>query len=289
MLQELTWLDILIAIFLALSLMQGIRAGLIRSVFTIAGLAAGLGAAIVYYVDGSRLILGHFNLPIFIADSASFILIFSIIALLVHFVGTLLSLLTRLTPLKLIDKLGGGGAGLLIGLAAIGIFLILLIAFPILPGVQDHVAQSSLALHIVENTHLILAAVSDLLPVDLPHLAIHPEDLAGYLNSAGAAESELHYHDIDFAALEGTACFVCNGPVEFLGYLNNDMGSYSPKFACTECGRTSDGCQTYEGYHLMYEKCPVELGNLGYRFDCGVWTNNAYHRPGGPCPTCGAE
>ncbi len=288
-LQELNWIDILIAIFLDLSLAQGIKSGLIRSIFTIAGIAAGLMAAIIYYVEGSSLILDYVSIPRFMADTISFILVFSIIALLIHFTGTLVGLVTHFTPLRIVDKVGGGGAGLVIGLAVVGVLLILLIAFPIFPGVQDYVEQSSLAFHIVDSTQIILGTVSDLLPVELPNLTIHPEDLAGYFNNGRTAESITHHHDIDFAALEGTACFVCEGPVEFLGYLNNNKGSYSPKFVCTECERTSDGCQTYEGYHLMYEQCPVELGNQGYRLDCGVWTNHSYHRPAGPCPTCGAE
>lgn len=287
--QELNWIDILIAIFLAVAMVQGIRTGLIRSIFTIAGLAAGLGAASAYYVEVSSLILGYLNLPAFLADAASFILIFSITTLSVHFLGSLLFLVIRITPLRLIDKLGGGGAGLVIGLAVMGVVLILLISFPLFPGVQDHVEQSTLALQIVDHTHFVLDTFSELLPVELPRLALHPEDLAGYFNNAGALDREIYHHDVDFAALEGTACFVCEGPVEFLGFMNNNKGSYSPKFTCIECGRTSDGCQTYEGYHLMYEQCPVELGNRGYRFDCGIWTNHSYHRPSGPCPTCGTE
>jgi len=289
MLQNFNWIDIIIAIFLSISLIQGIRTGLIRSVFTIVGIAAGLAIAIVYYVDGSRLILDLINLPRFIADSVSFIILFSVTAVLIHILGFFVALVTRFSPLRLIDKIGGGGVGLVIGFAVVGVFLLLLIAFPVFPGIQDYVEQSSLAPYLVDHTELIMGMVSDFLPVDLPRLTIHPEDLAGYFNNAAVVESEARYHDIDFAALDGAACFVCGGPVEFQGFLNNDKGSYSPKFVCTDCGRTSDGCQTFEGYHQMYNKCPVELGNQGYRFDCGIWTNHSYHRPGGPCPVCGAE
>lgn len=288
MLQDLNWIDILIGLFLIISLVQGIKAGLIKSIFTIAGIAAGLMVAIVYYVDGSRLILDFFDLPPFMADSISFILLFSATSVLIHALGFLAALVTRFSPLKLVDKIGGAGAGLVVGLAVVGVVLILLIAFPIFSAFPDYVEHSALAPYIIENTELIMRTLSDLLPMEIPQLAIHPEDLAGYFNNAALIENEIHYHDIDFAALEGTACFVCDGPVEYLGFLNNDKGSYSPKFICTECGRTSDGCQTYEGYHQMYNQCPVELGNQGYRFDCGIWTNFGYHRPTGPCPTCGA-
>ena len=289
MLYEYHWLDILIAIFLVISIIQGVKAGLIKSIFSIAGIAAGLGVAIVYYVEGSNLVLSLINLPRFIADSLSFIILFSITAVLIHAFGFVVALVTRFSPLRLVDKIGGGGAGLVIGLGVVGVILLLLIAFPIFGGIQDYLEQSAIAPFIAENTELVIGGFSNLLPVDLPSLTIYPEDLAGYFNDTAAAGYSSYHQNIDFATLDGTACFVCGGPVEFMGLLNNDMGSYSPKFTCTECGRTSDGCQTYEGYHQMYEICPVELGNRGYRFDCGVWTNHSYHRPAGPCLTCGFE
>ncbi len=285
---DLHWLDIIIALFLLISLIQGIKSGLVKSIFSIAGIAVGIGVAIAYYVEGSNQILKIIDLPAFIADSVSFILLFSITAILIHILGSLVAVATVFSPVKLLDKIGGGGVGVLIGVGIVGIFLILLIAFPVFGGVIDYVDQSTFAPYIISNTEFMIEAISTILPVDLPSLTLHPEELAGFFNNS-VIENEIHYHDIDFASLESTACFVCDGEVEFLGFLENGRGSHSPKFVCTECGRTSDGCQTYEGYHLMYEQCPVELGNRGYRFDCGIWTNHSYHRPTGPCLYCGAE
>ena len=285
---DLHWLDIIIALFLLISLIQGIKSGLVKSIFSIAGIAVGIGVAIAYYVEGSNQILKIIDLPAFIADSVSFILLFSITAILIHILGSLVAVATVFSPVKLLDKIGGGGVGVLIGVGIVGIFLILLIAFPVFGGVIDYVDQSTFAPYIISNTEFMIEAISTILPVDLPSLTLHPEELAGFFNNS-VIENEIHYHDIDFASLESTACFVCDGEVEFLGFLENGRGSHSPKFVCLDCGRTSDGCQTYEGYHLMYEQCPVELGNRGYRFDCGIWTNHSYHRPTGPCLYCGAE
>jgi uncharacterized membrane protein required for colicin V production len=281
-----TWLDITIAIFLLLSLLQGIRAGLIRSVFTIAGIAVGLTVAIKYYAVIGGIILQYVDLPQLIADSLAFIALFSLLSATVHLVGSLVALITRFSLIKLLDKLGGSATGLAIGAALAGVTLILFTAFPIFDGFQNHVDQSFLAPPIVETTEMLYEELSDALPLDLPVLKVHSEDLNSYFSTI----STYGEHDsVDFRALDGATCFVCGSPVQFLGFVENGKGSISPKFICGNCGRTSDGCQTYEGYHEMYDQCPVELGNQGYRLDCGIWTNNSYHRPGGPCPVCGTE
>jgi len=280
------WLDVVIALLLALSLLQGIRAGLIRSVFSILGITVGLTAAIIYYVRVSEWLLSHVGMPQFMADAFGFFAIFALTATAVHLAGSFFAVITRIRLFRAMDKACGSAVGLLIGLAVVGVLLILLTAFPLFPGFQDHIEQSSLAPAIIETTHLLYSEVSAHLSLEIPRLAIHPEELAEHINDIDIYSD---HSGVNYAGLNGAACFVCYEPVEFLGYLDNRLGSVSPKFVCTECERTSDGCQTYEGYHLMYEDCPVILGNRGYRFDCGIWTNYSYHRPLGPCAYCGAN
>lgn len=280
------WLDVVIIIFLLAAIIQGLNSGLIRSVFGIAGIAAGLTAAIKYYARGSGLLLEFISLPKFIADFLVFIFLFAAVVSTAYLVGALFATITRIRLLKAVDKAGGLASGLVIGLAVVGVCLILLTAFPLFTGFQDHIEQSSLAEPIIDRTRVVYDELSGLLALELPRLTFYPEDLSSYQNEI----SHVNEHsDVDFKALDGTACFVCGGPVDYLGLLNNSKGSISPKFICSQCGRTSDGCQTYEGYHVMYHQCPVILGNQGYRLDCGIWTNHSYHRPAGPCPVCGAE
>ncbi len=286
---EFNWIDAAIAVFLIVSLIQGIRTGLIRSIFTVVGIAAGLTAAILCYARISSLLLNYLSLPGFIADTVSFIFLFSVTAVLIHCVGSLFALITRFSLIRAVDRIGGGGTGLVIGLFITGVLLILLTAFPVFSGFQHHVDQSTLAPPIIENTANFYEELTELLPVDIPRLTAYPEDLVNYFHNMESAEIDPSHPEIDFAKLDGTACFVCDGPVEFLGFPDNKLDSFSPKFICSDCGRTSDGCQTYEGYHQMYGNCPVEMGNRGYRFDCGIWTNHSYHRPSGPCPVCGKE
>lgn len=289
MLEGYNWLDLIIFVIVAAAVIKGIRAGLIRSVFNVAGLVIGFLAAVSYYAPTGSMILRHINLPQIIADVLSFIVIFAVTTAAVHLVGSLVAVLTKIRLFRFADRVGGSAAGLLIGFILVGIILIMITAFPLFNGFHDQIEESYLAPTIVENTQQAYEELGKLLPVELPQLTSFPEELSSYLSVISTRSEHSDHHRVNFKELEGATCFVCGGPVEFIGYLDNNMQSVSPKFICTECDRTSDGCQTYEGYHEMYQVCPVELGKLGYRFDCGVWTNHSYHRPTGPCAVCGAE
>jgi len=288
-LEGYNWLDLIIFVIVAAAVIKGIRAGLIRSVFNVAGLVIGFLAAVSYYAPAGSMILRHINLPQIIADVLSFIVIFAVTTAAVHLVGSLVAVLTKIRLFRFADRVGGSAAGLLIGFILVGIILIMITAFPLFNGFHDQVEESYLAPTIVENTQQAYEELGKLLPVELPQLTSFPEELSSYLSVISTRSEHSDHHRVNFKELDGATCFVCGGPVEFIGYLDNNMQSVSPKFICTECDRTSDGCQTYEGYHEMYQVCPVELGKLGYRFDCGVWTNHSYHRPTGPCAVCGAE
>ncbi len=283
---NLNWLDIVIAVFLLLSLLQGIRTGMIRSVFTIAGIAAGLTVAVKYYAAGSELFLEAVAIPYIVSDVISFIMIFSAVALIVHYMGTTFASITRFSLFKAVDKVGGVATGLAVGLALVGVVLIILTAFPIFSAFPDHFAQSRFGPPIVETTQIVYEELTERLPLNLPRLSVHTEDLSAYFTES---REYLEHGRLDFKSLDGATCFVCHAPVQFVGYLENGLGSISPKFVCSSCGRTSDGCQTYEGYHLMYDECPVILGQRGYRLDCGIWTNHSYHRPTGVCTYCGTQ
>lgn len=280
------WLDLIILIIMAAAIIQGVRAGLIRSIFSVAGLAAGFLAAVSYYAPAGSMILRHINLPQIIADVLSFIVIFAVTTAAVHLVGSLVAVLTRIRLFKFADRVGGIAAGLLIGFTIIGIVLIVITAFPLFNGLHEQIEQSHLAPPIVENTQQVYEELGEMLPVELPQLTTFPEELSSYLSIINTRSEQSEHQRVNFKELDGATCFVCGEEVEFLGYLDNDMNSLSPKFICSGCGRTSDGCQTYEGYHEMYQVCPVELGLRGYRFDCGVWSNRSYHRPTGPCVVC---
>jgi putative intracellular protease/amidase len=80
----------------------------------------------------------------------------------------------------------------------------------------------------------------------------------------------------------GWTCAVCGGRVVFLAF-GHEPRPRVPLFACTACGRQSDGCQTFEGHHLLYGYCPL-AENVSSR--CGYWLGE-WARPRGACPVCG--
>lgn len=278
--QFINWLDIAIAAALVLTLLLGIRAGLIRSIFNIAGVAAGLILAFRFFEYMSTLLLSFTSMSKFIADFVSFVVIFSFAAVAFHLLGSFLTSVKGFKSFKLIDRIGGSAAGLAVGLAIISIILVFLTAFPIFAEFQELFDRSYLAPPIVEAAYGVYGQLSEQLP-----MSEYPDKIIGYVSSLSGSPD---HNEVGFVSLDGATCFVCQEPVEFIGFFNQ-KGSVYPKFVCTGCGRTSHGCQTYEGYHEMFDRCPVELGNRGYHIDCEIWPNYDNRRPGGTCTVCGTE
>ena len=283
---NINWLDLVIVILLILSLIQGIRVGLIRSVFNIAGIVAGIAVAMSYYTPLASFILEYISLPRIGVEIFSFVVIFSLTAVIINLAGSLFYSVTGFSLIRIVDKIGGSTVGVAIGVVLIGVFLILLTSFPVYAEFPDHVEKSCMAPTIINITTSLYDHLSTILPFNLPRIATYPESLGSYVSNVSIYTD---HKSVDFKGLDGATCFACGEPVTFLGFLDNGKGSISPKFLCSGCGRTSDGCQTYEGYHAMYDVCPVELSKQGYRFDCGIWTNHRYIKPIGTCPVCGAE
>ncbi len=279
----MNWIDLVILVLLAAALLRGLATGLIISFFNLVSIAGGLAVAAHCYSNISNLLIEHFNISAWSADIIGFITPLFIFIALVQLIAAAVSGITRFRPLRWLDRAGGAAAGLLIGAVGIGIILILLTAIPVSAAFHESLAASLLAPKLESAAHRLYEQAEVLLPLNMPRLAFHPEELSGGRLPMAGSERRL----IDFSELDGSTCIVCEGEVRFLGYFRNDYHTLSPKYECSSCGRTSDGCQTFEGHHLLYGQCPAVLGRQGYRFDCGIWTNGYFHRPTGRCPVCG--
>jgi uncharacterized membrane protein required for colicin V production len=282
----LNWMDAGIVLIVLLAGWRGTGAGLFQCLVQIAGLLAGLIAASRFYPSGGKLLAEYGPLAQNAADLASFVFLFVCTAAAVMILGGMIALPARFRPFKAVNRIGGGIAGLATGALFLSMILVLCTSFPLFFSWREHLAQSRLAPAMIRSLHNLHENVETTFHLKIPRLAFYPEQPAGF-SGPGLPRTEFKF--IDFSRLDGAICIACGGKVEFLGYLANGYGSLSPKFSCGSCGRTSDGCQTYEGYHLMYDQCLAALGRLGYRFDCGVWPNGSYFRPAGPCPVCGAD
>ena len=187
-----------------------------------------------------------------------------------------------------LDPAWGRKPGARVGGAAIGLLLGCLIAAVFVPVLgrtragQTGVTRSVLARPFLETMPALYYA-ADALNLDLPMLntrAIRFED-------EGWAERAALVDRINYSKLDGATCIECGGPVLFDGYFRRVGVSVSPRFTCTRCGRTSDGCQTFEGFHLMYGRCPIDVAESLGPIDCGVWPNDRPVYPRGVCPVCG--
>jgi hypothetical protein len=79
-------------------------------------------------------------------------------------------------------------------------------------------------------------------------------------------------------------CVRCGGRVSFQGFGHNPKPGV-PLFQCLDCGRRSDGCQTFEAHHLLYSACALD-DRVPTR--CGHWLCD-WARPTGTCPICGSS
>jgi len=271
--------DFFILVILGVTTGYGVSRGLLVGAADLAGLFLALVfGSLLYRVGGVvfRLFIGT---PA-IADFLGFVLVASLVASATGWV-VVRWLDKRELPRRL-DRAGGAACGLLMGvlLAAVAVM-----ASGLLPGAAPPVKTSALASRF---TRLVPAGFGGLerLGIALPKLVRLP---VNYEDELRGTRQGLQFLQINFSRLEGSHCINCGAPVRFLGYQFSKGTLLSPKFRCPKCGRTSDGCQLYEGFHKIYGKCPVELAEKGVMFDCGVWTNGWWVVPRGPCPVDGRE
>ena len=178
-------------------------------------------------------------------------------------------------------RVAAGVAGAGLGLAICATFVPVLSRTPEVGLVisRSHIGRPFLAL---APAFFYLA---DGLNLDLPMLNASPVRF----EDEGESVRPRLVERVNYSRLDGSACINCGGSARFAGYRRRFDFAVSPLFECSECGRTSDGCQTYEGFHRMYGRCPVAVAaDLG-PIDCGVWPSGEGVQPRGPCPVDGTQ
>ncbi len=113
----MNWLDFVIIIFLVISIIGGIKNGLIKSVVGLAGVFVGIYFAIRYYIEmAARLTF----LPETPAKVVAFIIILAGAILAAAIVSALLSHVASLLLLGWLNRLGGAAFGLVSGIIFTG-------------------------------------------------------------------------------------------------------------------------------------------------------------------------
>jgi len=146
----MNWLDILILITLAASVIGGLATGIIRGVCNLAGLILGIFLAGRYYENlGGHLTIIH-NADM--ARTVAFVVIVVIIMILAGLVGALLHKLVSGIMLGWLDHLVGGVLGLLVGALAWGALLALWVKY----FNADSVSGSAVAKILLNKFPLVL-------------------------------------------------------------------------------------------------------------------------------------
>ncbi|UCC69594.1 MAG: CvpA family protein [Armatimonadota bacterium] len=272
--------DFFIIVILLLSALSGARRGIVSSAGDIISLVLGLILGALAYPLAAAPVRWIFAPPDPIAGALGFLIVAILTVILA---GWGFSFLARRFELsKLTNRLGGAVFGVLFGslLAAV-----LVLASGILPGAAPPISKSTLGpriIALVPHLHENMESLG----VPLPKLVRLPDD---YRDELRGMNRGLQFLRLNFLRLDGATCINCRSPVDFTGYHFSHGTIMSPQFVCPNCGRTSDGCQTFQGFHRIYGVCPVPLARQGILFDCGVWTNGWWTVPNGPCPVCGKE
>jgi membrane protein required for colicin V production len=119
----MNWLDILILISLAASVIGGLTTGIVRGLVNLAGLILGIFLAGLYYETAAGWLGFISNADI--AKAAAFLLIVAAVMVVAGLVGALLHKLISAVLLGWLDHLLGGVLGLLIGAVSWGALLAL--------------------------------------------------------------------------------------------------------------------------------------------------------------------
>ena len=267
----MNFIDLIILIVLAITIYTEARRGFLLILIDILRVIIGLVIGSLGYLVGARL---FHNLQL-----GLFLFMFLAISTVI-----IIPRIFKFAPSQnesVLSRIISGTLGFVIGVfICLGVILII----ATIPSLRDDVDQSMLAqpiLAIVPAIHY----EADVLNLRMPSMgstALKFDDEGNPIFQRFVLKER-----VNFLRLDNSTCVECNTKVNFKGYKRRGGLLVSPFFVCPNCGRTSDGCQTFEGFHKIYGHCPVEIVEKSGPIDCGVWTNNRPVYPKGKCPVCG--
>jgi uncharacterized membrane protein required for colicin V production len=269
--KALTWLDWLIGAVFGLFIFLGYRKGFVQQFFDLLGSIFALLLAFYFYHQLGKYLAGLLHCSVPFANIIGFILIVIIISGTVSFIGKRWHIANKDEPVALIDGLAGALLG---GIKAAVIVLIILLIGAAVPweGLHKQIETSTFAKDLLRLEPLFYFVQDHSLPPDIPRLVVSPDGLK--------------IRGINERKLSGATCIACGAKVIYKGLVKQGL-SYYPQTYCPKCHRISDGCLTFEGYHMLNGVCPYErLGSISL-IDCKVWPNLDPTGVHGKCPVCG--
>jgi uncharacterized membrane protein required for colicin V production len=267
----LTWLDWVIGAVLGLFIFLGYRKGFVQQFFDLLGSVFALLLAFYFYQRLGKYLAQLLNCSVPLSNIIGFILIVIIISGTVSFIGRRWHVANKDEPVALIDGLMGALLG---GVKAAIIILIILLIIIATPWNFLHkpIETSTFAKDLLRLESLFYFIQDRSLPPDIPRLVVSPDGV--------------RLKGINERKLSGAICVACGAKVHYRRLVKQGL-SYYPQTYCPKCHRLSDGCLTFEGYHMINGVCPYEkIGSIGVT-DCKVWPNLEPARVWGKCPVCG--
>jgi hypothetical protein len=160
------------------------------------------------------------------------------------------------------------------GVKAAMMTIMLLLVLLSLPWafIHEQIAASEFSQDLLRLTPFFYRLQEYALPQGFPQLIVSPEGVS--------------LHSVDYRRLDGATCVNCGAKVRYRGLVKQGLLSY-PQFYCPHCHCVSDGCLTFEGYHMLKEKCPYEVYGREGGYDCRTWPNPKPVTLRGRCPVCG--
>jgi membrane protein required for colicin V production len=123
----MNWVDIVIIIYLALSIISGFAQGLIRTLLSIIGLIIGIILAAHFYKQLGNILTFISNRDV--ANIIAFIIILLVIMGIAALIAHLLRSLIKAIMLGWIDRLGGAVLGLILGALSVSAILAIVVKY----------------------------------------------------------------------------------------------------------------------------------------------------------------
>lgn len=148
----MNWLDMVIIIVLAISVVSGIKAGIIKVLFTLAGGIIGVVLA-GRYSDGLAEKLSFISDP-GVAGIVAFVFIVLATVIVATIIAFIVKKIISLVLLGWVDKLGGAVIGLISGAIIIGALLAMWLKYG--TGGGDVIIESALANFLLDKFGIVL-------------------------------------------------------------------------------------------------------------------------------------
>ncbi len=152
----MAWLDIVILVIVAVSIFAGLKAGMIKTALSLAGLIVGVVLAGHFYLSLAERL--SFIPREDIAKVMAFVLILLAVLVVASVLAAVLKWIASIAMLGWVNHLGGAFFGLVLGAIFCGALLATFVKFL---GMSDIVSQSTLAVILLDRFPAVLALLPD--------------------------------------------------------------------------------------------------------------------------------